>query len=100
MLVFFVLVPAVPAVLGNFVKPKPREWIENREYEKFDTPLLQQGTPEDCAELMCFLCSDAATFINGQAIYIDGGLSAQARPFAMSPLMLTEKNIQGKGIID
>ncbi|MDL2317612.1 SDR family oxidoreductase [Eubacteriales bacterium OttesenSCG-928-A19] len=88
------------AVLGNFVKVKPREWIDTKAYEKFDTPLLQQGTPEDCAELMAFLCSDAASFITGQAIYIDGGLSAQARPFAMGPLQLTPHNIAGKGIID
>jgi len=88
------------AVLGNFVKEKPKEWFEAKAYEKFDTPLLQQGTPEDCAELMAFLCSDAATFITGQAIYIDGGLSAQARPFAMGPLQLTTHNIAGKGILE
>lgn len=81
------------AVLGNFVKPKPVEWAENKEYEKYDTPLISQGTPEDCAELMAFLSSDASKFITGQAVYIDGGLSAQARPFVMSPLKLTPRNL-------
>lgn len=88
------------AVLGNFVKEKPSEWRKNMMLEKYDTPLMKQGKPEDCAELMAFLCSDAAGFITGQAIYIDGGLSAQARPYSMSPLMLNPHNISGKGIVD
>lgn len=32
------------------------------------------GTPEEVAELVLFLCSDKASFINGTAIRIDGGL--------------------------
>lgn len=88
------------AVIGFFVKDKPEEWIKQRALEKFDTPLIRRGTPEDCAELICFLLSDAAGFITGQAVYIDGGLSAQARPFSMGPLMLTPHNIAGQGIID
>jgi NAD(P)-dependent dehydrogenase (short-subunit alcohol dehydrogenase family) len=32
------------------------------------------GKPEEVAELVAFICSDKAAFINGQAIRIDGGL--------------------------
>lgn len=31
------------------------------------------GTPEEVASVVLFLCSDAAQFINGQAINVDGG---------------------------
>ena len=33
------------------------------------------GTPEDIASVVLFLCSDAARFITGQAINVDGGES-------------------------
>lgn len=39
-------------------------------------PLLRGGEPEEVAELALFLASDAASYIHGQAIAVDGGLSA------------------------
>ena len=38
-----------------------------------DTPLGRLGTPEDVAEAVAFLCSDAAGFITGQVLGVDGG---------------------------
>lgn len=38
-----------------------------------ETPLCRIGQPEDVAECVCFLASDAASFITGQAIGVDGG---------------------------
>ena len=35
--------------------------------------LKRRGTPEDIANLVVFLASDAASFITGQTIVIDGG---------------------------
>lgn len=35
--------------------------------------MQRNGSPEDVAELVLFLCSDAARFITGQAINVDGG---------------------------
>ena len=35
------------------------------------------GNPYDIANMVIFLCSDKATFINGQDIIIDGGMSKQ-----------------------
>lgn len=40
-------------------------------------PLRRTGTPEDTAELICWLASDAASFVSGQVFTIDGGRTAQ-----------------------
>ncbi len=39
-----------------------------------ETPAGRSGTPEDVAELTCFLLSDAASFITGQTCVTSGGL--------------------------
>lgn len=85
------------AVVGFFVKKRSDEELASRDLAKFDTPLPYQGQPEDCAELIAFLCSDASRFITGQAVYIDGGLSAQCRPYSMGGLMLNPDNIDQLG---
>lgn len=36
--------------------------------------LARAGTPEEVAELIAFLASDRASYINAQAIHIDGGI--------------------------
>lgn len=36
-------------------------------------PQGRLGTPEDVARVVLFLCSDAAAYIAGQAIHVDGG---------------------------
>ncbi len=38
-------------------------------------PAARAGRPEEVASLIGFLCSDAAGYINGQVIGIDGGMS-------------------------
>ena len=40
-----------------------------------ETPLGRMGTPEEVAAAVVFLASDAAGFITGQAIGVDGGLA-------------------------
>ncbi len=60
-------------MLRNAMKlsPDPEQVLQ----ESIDMHILKRiGTPEEVAELICFLCSANATFITGQAIRIDGGL--------------------------
>ena len=38
-------------------------------------PLRRAGVPEEIAQMALFLASDAASYVNGQAIAVDGGLS-------------------------
>ncbi|TGD43674.1 SDR family oxidoreductase [Pseudotabrizicola sediminis] len=42
------------------------------------TPLRRVGTPDDLAGPLLFLCSDAASFVTGQTIWVDGGVFSQA----------------------
>lgn len=46
------------------------------------TPLKRIGDPEEVAEVIFFLASDAASFVTGQSIYVDGGRLAQMDPAA------------------
>lgn len=49
------------------------------EHLKQATPLRRPGQPEDMAHAVLFMASDAASFITGQTLYVDGGW-APVRP--------------------
>lgn len=55
-----------------------------------ELPLRRGGTPEDVAGAVLYLVSDAARFVTGQVLYVDGGLSAQLR----SPSAAAAQNAQ------
>jgi NAD(P)-dependent dehydrogenase (short-subunit alcohol dehydrogenase family) len=38
-------------------------------------PVGRIGRPQEVAQVVVFLCSDRSSFINGEAIVVDGGLS-------------------------
>ena len=44
-------------------------------------PTKRYGQPEEIGEMACFLLSDRASYVNGQAVPVDGGLSA-SHPWA------------------
>jgi gluconate 5-dehydrogenase len=50
--------------------PAFNEWLERR------TPAGRWGSPEELVGACVFLASDAASFVNGHVLYVDGGLTA------------------------
>lgn len=73
-----------PGATVNCVNPGPTDtgyandaedaWVADR------MPLARRwGQPSDCAELVCWLLSDAAGWITGQTIDSDGGWGVRAR---------------------
>ena len=61
------------------ITPGTKHIAENPELAKkyaANIPLGRIGMPEDMAGAVIFLASDAASFVSGQTIYVDGGLTA------------------------
>ena len=50
-------------------------WPEQREKHNARCPLRRMGTADEQASVVLFLASDDASFVNGQAIFVDGGFS-------------------------
>lgn len=48
---------------------------ESRKELSEETPLMRLGTPEEIAEAVYFLASDKASFITGQVLCADGGIT-------------------------
>ncbi len=65
----------------TILKEESREfYLQNeRLYNLYKTitPLGRMGTSEEIAQVIAFLCSPKASFITGQNIVVDGGLSLQ-----------------------
>jgi NAD(P)-dependent dehydrogenase (short-subunit alcohol dehydrogenase family) len=50
---------------------------EHSEQDKHQHPSGRVGRMSDIAEMVLYLCSDKAGFINGENITIDGGMTKQ-----------------------
>lgn len=71
-------------VAGAYDTPMLRRAIER--YAKGDTgvytsriPLGRIGRPEEAAEAAVWLCSDASSYVTGNALIVDGGMTSWAR---------------------
>jgi glucose 1-dehydrogenase len=63
---------------GATVTPINRAWIDDpikREMVESHIPMARAGTAEEMGAVACFLASDAAGYITGQTIFVDGGLT-------------------------
>ena len=63
----------------SYIKNESREFYSSKPelaalYKRF-VPLGRMGDSRDSANLLDFLCSEKAGFINGQCIFVDGGVS-------------------------
>jgi NAD(P)-dependent dehydrogenase (short-subunit alcohol dehydrogenase family) len=61
------------AVLERFTSENPQAEAQLVALE----PMRKIGTPEEVAEAVVWLCSDAASFVTGHSMVVDGGLVAQ-----------------------
>ena len=65
-------------VPGLIRTPLTERWLDSdhamREHYESSTPLGRIGTPTDCAGAAVFLAGDAASYITGQTLIVDGGL--------------------------
>src|SRR5438128_1750736 len=66
---------------GHIVTERMVErWRDHQDTFRFFAeayPLRRTGTPDDIANAVLFLCSIEASFITGQALVVDGGLTLQ-----------------------
>ena len=73
-----------PMTYGTLPAEMDREEALRREGEL--APMLRVGQPAEMAEVVAFLLSDRASYVNGAGIVADGG--AAARVFPYPPLEL------------
>ena len=63
---------------GYFVTEMNRALIDNKDFDTWvrgRTPMRRWGNPDELAGIAVFLASDAASYITGQTIFVDGGMS-------------------------
>lgn len=63
----------LPGPIDTAMLPVPED---ERATRFSQLPLGRMGTPKEVAEVVCFLLSDAASYVTGAEITVDGGMAA------------------------
>lgn len=66
---------------GENVTQKIREWADDW------YPLRRAGRPEEIARTVAWLVSDAASYVSGTTIHVDGGVTHQWMPYSLKHKM-------------
>ena len=70
-------------ITANVINPGATDtgWMtdELMAHERERTPLGRIGTPQDCANLVRFLCSSEGGWINGQLLFSNGGVGSASQ---------------------
>ena len=74
----FASMPSAPGaidtpMMGRLTDHRPHRAEKMASFE----PVGRMGSPQEIAEAVVWLCSDAASFVTGHAMSVDGGLVAQ-----------------------
>jgi 3-oxoacyl-[acyl-carrier protein] reductase len=66
----------VNAVAPGFINTEMTAVLPDKVKESFlqQIPMGRMGEPEDVAEVVYWLCSDAAKYVTGQVVHVNGGL--------------------------
>jgi NAD(P)-dependent dehydrogenase (short-subunit alcohol dehydrogenase family) len=64
------------AVMADGTHEHATDWFKGIYVGRRKIPLARAGTPADCAGAYLFLLSDMASYITGQCLAVDGGLTA------------------------
>ncbi len=64
---------------GLIITPGVQTFMNKKEINAFvkTIPLQRAGRPEDIAEIVAFLASEKSSYITGQTMIVDGGLTVQ-----------------------
>ena len=68
---------------NSVIKPENKDYFtKNNDVRRMIeqiTPLKRMGTAKDIANTVDFLCSPKSSFITGQTIFVDGGISVRGQ---------------------
>ena len=79
---------------GTVNKPENKNYyssnLNKKKYLEILTPLKRMGESKDIADLALFLCSEKSSFITGQVISVDGGMSLLSQENAGNIILNSE----------